>query len=140
MRNAKHSDLLELVQMGREFAEAAKVPFDRDKFAETVEGLIDSDEGVILISPAGMIAGVVYDSFFHPDFRVAQELFWWVRPEHRGNRLGIALLGGFEEWAVQKDAKRVIMVALQELTPRKVGKLYIGRGYTPLEHSYSKEL
>jgi GNAT superfamily N-acetyltransferase len=140
MRHATHDDLLEIVQMGREFAEAAGEPFDRDKFADTVDSLIDADEGVILISPAGMVAGVVYDSYFHPDLKIAQELFWWVKPEHRGNKQGVALLDGFEAWAAAQGASRVIMLALQALTPRKIGKLYIGRGYKPLEHSYSREL
>jgi GNAT superfamily N-acetyltransferase len=139
MRQATRDDLLELLRMCRSFSEAAKHPIDRERIVSTHEALMDSEHGLVLIADGGMLTGIIADSLFNTG-KFAQELFWWVDEDKRGSGVGKELLEAFEAWAGFNGADRVIMVALQELTPRKVGKLYRAAGYVPLEHSYTKEL
>lgn len=137
MRHATHDDLLEIVQMGREFAGVIGHEFDRDVFANTVDALIDADEGVILISPFGMLGGVVAQSYFNRE-KYAEELWVWVKPDQRGNKFGKGLVKGFEEWAIERGASRVIVQSNQSITPRKTGKIWQGMGYQPEGHLYIK--
>ena len=139
MRQATRDDMLELLRMCRAFSEAAKHPIDRERIVTTLEALMDSEFGLVLIADGAMLTGVITDSLFNTS-KFAQELFWWVDEDKRGTGVGRELLEAFEAWAGFNGAERVIMVALQELAPRKVGKIYREAGYVPLEHSYTKDL
>lgn len=138
MRSATRDDLLDLLEMGREFADAAGRDLDRETLVNTFEQMMDADDGFLLITEGGMLGGVVYPSFMDTNTKIAQELFWWVEPRARQNGIGDAMMTAFERWAIEQGAAQVIMVALHKLTPRKIGKIYKARGYEPLEHGYVK--
>jgi len=137
---ANRDDLPELLRMGQEFTTALERSFDQDSATETLENLMDDDNGFLIITEGGMLGGVVYPSFLDKSVLIAQELFWWVDESVRGNGAGDAMLALFEAWGHRKDAKQVIMVAMHKLAPEKVGKLYQNKGYGPFEYSYVKDL
>lgn len=69
---------------------------------------------------------------------VANECFWFVKPEARGR--GFELLIAYEEEARRRGAERCSMIHLLNLQPEKLGQLYERRGYRAVETSYFKEL
>ena len=140
MREATCDDLLEMLRMSKLFVEALGETPNRESIVSTLENLIESDDGVVLITEGGMVGALCYPKFFNTDSVLAQEMFWWVDEKHRGNGIAGGLLTGLEEWARGKSADELIMIAVDRLEGGKVGKIYRKRGYKPFERSYSKEL
>lgn len=68
---------------------------------------------------------------------LAEEIAWWVEPEHRNGPVGPKLLWAAEAWAVQKGANLCKMVAPAE---SKVGTFYVRVGYQAVETAYVKVL
>lgn len=82
----------------------------------------------------GMVGGFLYN---HPmvDATVANEVVWWVEPEARG-MVGKALRDAFEQWAAEKSATHVVMVAPTD----RVGRHYEKCGYTALEQAFLRRV
>lgn len=97
----------------------------------TVIGLFD-DEGKMV----GALAGVITPHFLTTD-HLAQELLWYVAPEHRGNLKAGKMLSAFMEWAKDNGATAIAMVALNKSND-SVGKLYIKRGFKSVETQFLK--
>lgn len=132
MRQATPADIPTLVEMGRRFHEGARQPFgyDEDAAALFAQGLVNSPAGCALISETGMILGVLSPAYCRPNWQMAVEMAWWAE------RGGLALLRGFEEWAVKQGASEVRMTSLAAL-PR-ADRLLTRLGYSPAEISYRK--
>lgn len=98
--------------------------------------LIDDPSKVILLyEDKGFLAGITHNFLLGPH-RMAVELGWYVQPEYRGEKIGKALIDGFENWAEVMDCKLITMVSIDE----EMGKYYEKRGYKLYERSYMKEL
>jgi GNAT superfamily N-acetyltransferase len=70
--------------------------------------------------------------------RYADEIAWFVMPEHRNGSFGVRLLAALEAWA---DAKRLSFVKMVAPTDQlKVGGFYQSIGFEPLETAYVKRL
>ncbi len=69
--------------------------------------------------------------------RYADELVWWVEPEHRDCLAGPALLTYAEDWARMRGVRFIKMVAPHRST---VGRFYARAGYRPVETVYAKVL
>lgn len=67
----------------------------------------------------------------------AEEIAWWVEPEHRGGLLGPKMLRVAEEWATRKGANMIKMVAP---TRGDVGRFYEVVGYQAVETAYFKRI
>ena len=67
----------------------------------------------------------------------ADEIAWWVEPEHRDSRAAYRMLRSFEEWARQNGANVVKMVAPEG---SDVGNFYRRLGYTAVECVFAKRL
>jgi GNAT superfamily N-acetyltransferase len=65
----------------------------------------------------------------------ADEIVWWVEPEHRKTRAAYYLLGAGEEWARQNNLSVLKMVAP---AGSAIGKFYESRGYELVESAYQK--
>jgi len=87
-------------------------------------------------SIVGMLAIVILP---HPLTGVpyADEIAWWVEPEHRGGLIGPHMLRRAEEWATRNGANVVKMVAPAGST---VGAFYERRGYRAVETAYIKTI
>lgn len=137
IRQVKISELPELVPMGREFYEDAKLPggFSPECFVRNWTGMIESGIGVIfgLMKEGKFVGGIGGSLSMDPnnDDLIAIELFWFVTKEHRGG--GIALLEAYETWCEEKGVKRIYMVYMLSSMPEVVKAIYEKKGYAPTE-------
>ena len=135
IREASEADIPALVRMGEAFNKASGTPakFNRDDAASAARNLIASPSGVVLVSEAGMIGGMMAPAYFNSDWVMAVELFWWAE-----DRRGLRLLGAFEKWAIESGANEVRMTTLGAIKgPERIPER---RGYAPCEISYQKVL
>ena len=125
------------------FAEGGlKGNFVPEVFARKWGQLIDSGVGFVLglfneKHLIGVFGSIVAEDLNNTDL-VANECFWFVKPEARGR--GFALLLAYEEEAKRRGAVRCSMVHLKSLQPERLGSIYEKRGYIPTETAYLKTL
>ncbi len=86
----------------------------------------------------GMAGALVYPFYFCSSHLTAQEIFWWVDPEHRG--IGSLLFDALLDEVKKSGAHSLSMIALETLNPEKVGEFYKSRGFRPSDRSYIKRL
>ena len=75
----------------------------RIRTGETLAGLINDPDGVVLVSVHGFIAGCIMQTVINPD-PVAFELGWYAE-----DRSGLRLLCQFEAWAHERGATLIKM-------------------------------
>jgi len=133
IRHAETSDLPRILEMGLKFHDAGgvKAPYSKDATARTVQGLIDSPDGVVLVSETGMIGGAVMAAYCSDSWKIAVELFWWAE-----DRQGLKLLRGFEQWAASAGANEIRMTTIHSLDG--ADRILSRRGYAPSEISHGK--
>jgi len=131
--------------MGYRFFEQEDLPgdFHADCFLRFWQDSLAGDVGIVLVLEleghvVGAIGGLVYPEP-STGARVAQEMFWWVEPEHRG-RHSAMLIEAFEYVATSRDVVRVLMSAMVGSRDRPLARWYGGRGYRPLERIFVKEV
>jgi hypothetical protein len=118
-----------------DFHRAAALPFPTSPaWAHSLfcEHVTDPSK-LALMDNGGVLLGVVGNSMLGP-FRQAQEIAWWISPEHRGS--GMRMLLRYEEWAISMGA-RMIGVASLSVMP-DVERLYERRGFSRLETQWVK--
>jgi GNAT superfamily N-acetyltransferase len=144
IRLAIASDLHEMVEMGRKFhahAGIAEAPFDAESFAATLAHGMKTESQAYFVAEqdgkiVGMTGGVSYPAYFNHGCKAAQEMFWWCESPGAGRRLYAAL----EAWARGQGCKMMTMIALQDSSAERMGRLYKRMGYRPSEHCYIKGL
>lgn len=136
IREATPADIPQVMALGKEFADeagvTARVGWDDAHVEALLQGMIDSEDGILLVSGGGMIGGVVYPHPFSGT-RVFVEMFWRARD---GN--GLALLKAAEKAARERGASQSIMVAMDDMD--RTRRLYAALGYAPTEAQFMKEL
>lgn len=85
----------------------------------------------------GVLAGFIAPQFMTGAL-IAQEMFWYVLPEHRGSISGVRMFHEFEKWATERKAYGIIMASLA--ANPSVEELYKKRGYCHIESHYLKLL
>lgn len=144
IRAAVEADVPEIVEMGLAFlagVEYADVLHGGDpaRMRETAARLIASDDAALFVAEKdGCLIGMIgLLAFVHPISarRVASEVMWFVRPEHRG-RVGLRLLERAEAWARAMDATALHMIAPTD----RVGRIYEARGYRRVEAHFALSL
>lgn len=143
VRPATGADVAQIVAMGERFIRETRyrdqIAGDPAAMAQSVENLIASDTGTVLVADTadgalvGMLGGFVYVHPFSGE-RQACEAFWWVEPAHRGRITAIRLLMQFEQWARGQAATRLLMIAP---TP-DVERLYQRLGFVAVETTYQR--
>ena len=68
----------------------------------------------------------------------ATELAWYLDPDHRKGKNGIALLRFMEGLVKEQKIKYWVMISMQSSMPEAVGRMYESEGYTRSETSYTK--
>ncbi len=140
IRDATHDDIPVMVEMGKRFADAARLEqiagVDEASLRFTLQHLIDSDNGILLTGEGCVAGGMVVPAYWNAHHLTGQELFWWVDPEHRG--VGVLLLDALENTAREMGAKSWGMITLDAIRPKATGRLYERRGYRLTEHAYVK--
>lgn len=143
VRDAEQSDIVALVQLGKEFADAAGLPdVDSESLQITLNNLMQ--DGILKVAENGSVQGaagaLVFPMYWNRYEMVAQELFWFLRPEYRNGSTGIKLLFALENAARAQGAKRIMMLCLDALEGDRVASIYQRLGYAPQERTYVKWL
>lgn len=134
----------EIIEVLREFHTFSgyEFPFDPE-YAKTMLIRVGNDPNGLVLTldtetgeTVGCIVAISAEHHMSP-VKVATELVWWVKPEHRG-RHSLDLLTMVEYWA--KELQGCQYVCMISLESNDVGKIYQKRGYTLKEHAYMKEL
>lgn len=127
----------------RFLAEEYQDTADPESFATLVRQLMNPAQGraYVLVQGSEIIggAGVLFFPCWYDANRLdAQELFWWIEPEHRGKRDGIRLIERIEADAKAAGVHRLMLI--HPAGNEKVGFFYARRGYTKTETVYSRRL
>ncbi len=137
IRPATLQDIPRLLEMGRKFADdagvTARIGWDDNSVSEMLEGLILSDDGIVLVSDNGMIGGYVASHPFNRSVRMFVELFWRAEDGQ-----GLALLNAAEAQAEARGATKSVMVAMDGM--ERTSRLYGRLGYALCEAQYMKEI
>jgi hypothetical protein len=137
IRDADVNDIWRIADMGERMAARAKlaVGFDRTSVTATLRQLIESTDGILLVSDQGMIGGLCYPHPFNHAVKIGQEFFWYSE-----EGLGLDLLDACEAKGKELGVQFWTMLCMETMRPKAVGKLLERRGYVATEHSYIKEL
>lgn len=135
IRAATVKDIPALLEMGRKFAERAKldahVGFDPHSMVQTFEAMIEGGHP-LFVSDTGAIGATQTPHPFNHEHIAAQELFWWS--EGGG---GLALLDRLIEHCAE-ECDSLTMITLEAVEPERVAKIYQRKGFVPLERSFVK--
>jgi len=121
------------------------IPFDLKGTAAFVEAALDNDNIVVLVAEdagelIGITAAIAYPMYFNPAKLVAQELWWYIKPEARGGVASKLLFQEIEKWSKGKQAEAMFMVALDNDRVEAMAKMYGRLGYMPTERAFVKGL
>ena len=149
VRNATEADLDQYLVLANDFHDASPMngiaQFDVEGYASFYKNALNNpDVGIWLAEIDSKIVGItgamVYPLYFSPTHLVAQELWWWLTPTARGSGAGAKMFNQIEQWAKEKNAKSLFMIALEDDRAEKMEKVYIRAGFTPLERTFVKEV
>jgi RimJ/RimL family protein N-acetyltransferase len=149
VRKAIATDLEQYVKLARDFHEASPMhgvaDFDEQGYSNFfLQSIIDPNVGIWLAEINNEIVGItgalVYPLYFSPTNLVAQELWWWLTPASRGSGAGGKMFKQIEQWAQEKSAKALFMIALEDDRAAKMEKVYARAGFKPLERTFIKEV
>lgn len=148
IRPATIHDIEQLTRMGRDFhaqtCVAMQSDFDDESFQNTVCDLLASDNAALMVlesedlKPIGMACAVLMPLYFNVHHKVAQEMFCWVDPEHRGG--GMALFSALENWGILCGAKTMIIASVSGLRDDVLDRKYRAKGFMPTDNFYTKVL
>lgn len=149
IREALINDLDGITDCAERFFAYAKydengLPLDRDSFKCMVKGVIESENGIVLLLMdklyvAGGIAGSVHDWGFNNSIKICTELFYWVDEKYRG-RKSLELLMEYEKKAAVFGANKSFMISVNTDLKDKVNLLYKRMGYVENEQQFIKTL
>lgn len=149
VRKALESDLPQYLILAQAFHAASpmhgSIGFDVPGYSQFYLSSLQNDSiGIWLAEIEDEIVGVcgalVYPLYFNPSALVVQELWWWLTPASRGSGAGGQMFKQIEQWAKDKDAAALFMIALEDNRAKKMENLYIRAGFKPMERTFIKEV
>lgn len=125
------------IQLLLDFHAASDLPFPATaQWADKLYTQARTDPNWTAIErPGGILIGMVGPSLLGP-FKVAQELVWWVDPDHRGG--SVSMLKEYEAWAISKGVIALRVTSLSVFP--EVETLYARMGYSKLETNWVRWL
>jgi GNAT superfamily N-acetyltransferase len=148
VRKATEADLPKYIVLAESFHMASPmhgvINFDPDGYAQFFSTSLQNDSvGIWLAETDGEIVGIsgaiAYPLYFNPSALVVQELWWWLTPASRGSGAGGQMFKQIEQWAKEKNASALFMIALEDNRAKKMENLYIRAGFKPMERTFIKE-
>jgi len=148
VRNATEADLPEYVKLAQAFHTASpmhgSISFDVLGYSEFYLSSLQNDSIGIWLAEienniVGICGAIAYPLYFNPLALVVQELWWWLTPASRGSGAGGKMFKQIEQWAKDKDASALFMIALEDNRAKKMENLYIRAGFKPMERTFIKE-
>lgn len=85
-------------------------------------------------------ATLLSDHFLFTDYRVAQEIVWWVHPDARKDGVGNGLLDVLEHWAKTMGVKHLLVGHYENEHTDLLRSIYEKRGFKVKEYNYMKEI
>jgi GNAT superfamily N-acetyltransferase len=143
IRVAEEKDFQSILDMSSRFWLETQFsePFEADHTIHMVR--MAYDHGLLAVVDVdgecvGFCAGVKSFILGSTKAMCATELAWWLNPEHRGGKNGVALLQFMEGLVKEQGIKYWTMVSMQSSMPDQVGRMYERMGYKHSETSYTK--
>ena len=149
VRKATETDLPEYIKLAQAFHTASpmhgSIGFDVPGYSQFYLSSLQNDsDGIWLAEIENKIVGIcgalVYPLYFNPSALVVQELWWWLTPASRGSGAGGQMFKQIEQWAKDKNASALFMIALEDNRAKKMENLYIRAGFKPMERTFIKEV
>lgn len=89
----------------------------------------------------GVVAATVLDEhFLFMDYKMGQEICWWVHKDHRKTAIAANLIEALETWAKMMGLNHLLMGHYENEYSTKMKRMYEKMGYTLKEYNYHKEL
>jgi len=122
-----------------------QVTFDKKSCISLLTNCITNPDTVILCCKdnnklVGITGGLLFPLYFNQNYKVVQELWWWVEEHKRGSDCGKLLYNALEKWANEKKANAMFMIALEDEKVETMSKVYKRKGFTGIERTFIKEL
>ena len=142
IRHANITDKLACVHLLRESHQAAgfDYSFQAAYAAQLFDQHIASHQACVLVfEQDGQVSGLLMAVWFEHPFgagRYAKETVWFIAPHARG-RAATKMLSAYEAWAKEQGC---IVIGMASLETNDVSKLYLRRGYQPVETHFLKTL
>lgn len=149
VRRANENDLDKYVVLAEAFHAASPIKdaakFDKEGYGNFFLSSLQNDSlGIWLAEIDGEIVGIsgaiLYPLYFSPSSIVVQELWWWLTPAARGTGAGGKMFKQIEDWAKERNASALFMIALEDDRAGKMEKLYTRAGFKPIERTFMKEV
>lgn len=149
VRKATETDLPQYLTLAQAFHTASPmhgaIEFDVPGYSQFYLSSLENDNvGIWLAEIDGAIVGIcgaiAYPLYFNPSALVVQELWWWLTPASRGSGAGGQMFKQIDQWAKEKNASALFMIALEDNRAKKMENLYLRAGFRPMERTFIKEV
>jgi GNAT superfamily N-acetyltransferase len=88
-------------------------------------------------APIGFVAGYYTPHFFNPSLKFLFELFFYVKPEHRGSRAGLMLLKKY----IEEGKKNAQWISFSKTTQTQMNSRSLERfGFSEYEQTFLLEV
>lgn len=140
IRQAIVDDKLACIHLLRQSHQAAgfTFPFQAAYAAQLFDQHMASHQACVIVHEQdGRVVGLLMAVWFEHPFgagRYAKETVWFIAPQARG-RAAIKMLSAYEAWAKEQNCTAIGMASLET---NDVSKLYLRRGYQPVETHFLK--
>lgn len=146
IRTATHDDIPRIIEMAQAFyATTSYARFSPISY-QSAAGLaiITMESGVMLVAEkdgelVGMTCLIIVPFLFNVSLTVAEEIAFWIEPEHRGGMLAIRLLKEIEKECRAKMVDVIRMATLID-SPPQAASLYLHEGYEKSDSHFMKGL
>jgi GNAT superfamily N-acetyltransferase len=121
----------------------SRLEFSEDRLREIFNQYTKKEDRILLVGlvngeMCGLYAGYLAPYYFSREL-VANDIAWFVVKERRGSRLGLRLLGAFEQWAKDNGASEVRVGYSTDINPSAFDSLMLKRGYSRVGGNYRLE-
>ena len=113
--------------------------------ARLFHDVIDSETCVLFVAKddkdiVGFIGMALQMGPFCKELILANELFWYVKPESRQSTAGLRLFNEASKWAKDMGADAIYFVAIEDDKVSDVSRIYKKKGFELIEHGYMRRL
>lgn len=142
-------DFLEYLNLAKKFHEHSPIKefadFDVESCLLFLKNATENENIIFLACKdndkiVGITGGLLFPLYFNHNYKVVQEICWWVEPEYRGSKCGSLMYEALENWAKEKQANGMFMIALEDENVETMSKLYTRKGFVGTERTFIKEL
>lgn len=148
LRDATEADVLDIVLSVKQFCKEVPHPawgkFEANKVKDLVTGLIQNELGFVKIvthedEVVGALIGCATELPMN-SYVFAQELMFWLEPDHRNGKTSPKLIDAYVQWAKDINCDFIRLSTLDELLDSRAGILFKRKGFKPIETAYIKEV